>query len=118
MTTFVDSSALVKRYVKEDDAQFAVSLIDADEVIVTSWLSLVEVRKAISRLLIGSDLTLARNAIIEDFDKIALISLDAITWHTAADIADALGVRSLDAVQLACAQRLRIQGLRFITFDI
>jgi uncharacterized protein len=118
MTTFVDSSALVKRYVKEDDAQFAVSLIDADEVIVTSWLSLVEVRKAISRLLIGSDLTLARNAITEDFDKIALISLDAITWHTAADIADALGVRSLDAVQLACAQRLRIQGLRFVTFDI
>ena len=54
----------------------------------------------------------------DDFDKIALASPDASTWQTAADIAESLGVRSLDSVQLACAQRLRIIGLRFVTFDI
>ena len=118
MTSFVDSSALVKRYVKEDDSKFAVSLIDADDVLATSWLSFVEVRKAVSRILKGSDLALARQIISEDFDKLALVSPDLSTWQAAADIADTLGVRSLDAIQLACAQRLRIQNLRFITFDL
>lgn len=118
MTTFVDSSALVKRYVKEVDSKFAVALIDADDVLATSWLSFVEVRKAVSRILQGNDLALARQAIADDFDKLALISPVQSTWQSAADIADTLGVRSLDAIQLACAQRLRIQNLRFITFDL
>ncbi len=118
MTSFVDSSALVKRYVKEDDSKFAVSLIDADDVLATSWLSFVEVRKAVSRIFKGSDLALARQTISEDFDKLALVSPDLSTWQSAADIADTLGVGSLDAIQLACAQRLRIHNLRFITFDL
>jgi predicted nucleic acid-binding protein len=118
VTTFIDSSALVKRYVDEPDSDYAVSLIDADDVLVSSWLTVVEVRRTIARMLTGSDLLRAKELIADDFDKIALVSPDASTWQTAADIAESLGVRSLDSVQLACAQRLRIIGLRFVTFDI
>lgn len=118
MTTFLDSSALVKRYVNEPDSDYAAALIDADDVLVSSWLTVVEVRRTVARILSGSDLTRAKELIAEDFDKIALVSPDASTWQSAADIAEALGVRSLDSVQLACAQRLRITGLRFVTFDI
>ena len=118
MTSFLDSSALVKRYVNEPDSDYAAALIDADEVLVSSWLTVVEVRRTVARILSGSDLSRAKELIAEDFDKIALVSPDTSTWQTAADIAEALGVRSLDSVQLACAQRLRITGLRFVTFDI
>ena len=118
MTTFLDSSALVKRYVNEPDSDYAAALIDADDVLVSSWLTVVEVRRIVARILSGSDLSRAKELIAEDFDKIALVSPDASTWQTAADIAEALGVRSLDSIQLACAQRLRITGLRFVTFDI
>ena len=118
MTTFLDSSALVKRYVNEPDSDYAAALIDADNVLVSSWLTVVEVRRTVARILSGNDLSRAKELIAEDFDKIALVSPDASTWQTAADIAEALGVRSLDSVQLACAQRLRITGLRFVTFDI
>lgn len=118
MTTFLDSSALVKRYVNEPDSDYAAALIDADDVLVSSWLTVVEVRRTVARILSGSDLSRAKELITEDFDKIALVSPDASIWQTAADIAEALGVRSLDSVQLACAQRLRISGLRFVTFDI
>lgn len=118
MTTFLDSSALVKRYVNEPDSDYAAALIDADDVLVSSWLTVVEVRRTVARILSGSDLSRAKELITEDFDKIALISPDVSIWQTAADIAEALGVRSLDSVQLACAQRLRISGLRFVTFDI
>jgi predicted nucleic acid-binding protein len=118
VTTFLDSSALVKRYVNEPDSDYAAALIDADDVLVSSWLTVVEVRRTVARILSGSDLSRAKELIAEDFDKIALVSPDASTWQTAADIAESLGVRSLDSVQLACAQRLRIIGLRFVTFDI
>ena len=118
MTTFLDSSALVKRYVNEPDSDYAAALIDADDVLVSSWLTVVEVRRTVARILGGNDLSRANELIAEDFDKIALVSPDASTWQTAADIAEALGVRSLDSIQLACAQRLRITGLRFVTFDI
>lgn len=118
MTSFLDSSALVKRYVNEPDSDYAAALIDADDVLVSSWLTVVEVRRTVARILSGSDLSRAKELIAEDFDKIALVSPDTSTWQTAADIAEALGVRSLDSVQLACAQRLRITGLRFVTFDI
>lgn len=118
MTTFLDSSALVKRYIDEPDSDYAVSLIEADDVLVSSWLTVVEVRRTVARMLTDSDLSRAKELIAEDFDKIALVSPDAAAWQTAADIAESLGVRSLGSVQLACAQRLRIVGLRFVTFDI
>ena len=118
MTTYVDSSALLKRYVSEPDSEFAISLIDADEVLATSWLTVVEVRRALSQLLHGNELTSALQVVHDDIERIAMVLPDAITWQSAADIAAALSVRSLDAVHLACAQRLRIPSLRFVTFDV
>lgn len=118
MTTYVDSSALLKRYVQEPDSEYAVSLIDADEVLATSWLTVVEIRRSLSKLLQGGDLTRASHVAHEDLDKVALVLPDATTWLAAAEIGSALNVRSLDALHLACAQRLRISSIRFITFDI
>ena len=118
MTTYVDSSALLKRYVSEPDSEFATSLIDADEVLATSWLTVVEVRRALSQLLHGNELTSALQVVHDDIERMAMVLPDAITWQSAADIAAALSVRSLDAVHLACAQRLRIPSLRFVTFDV
>ena len=118
MVTYIDSSALVKRYISEPDSKFASSLISADPVLVTSWLTFVEVRKAVSRALEGVDLASALRALTDDFDKMAVVSPDVLTWQAAADIVDALKIRSLDAIHLACAQRLRVKNLRFITFDL
>lgn len=118
MTTYVDTSALLKRYVSEPDSEFAISLIDADEVLATSWLTVVEVRRALSQLLHGNELTSALQVVHDDIERMSLVLPDATTWLAAADIAAALSVRSLDAVHLACAQRLRIPSLRFVTFDV
>ena len=118
MTTYVDSSALIKRYVSEPDSEYATSLIDADAVLATSWLTVVEVRRALSKLCKGNELAKANQNVHEDVEKMALVLPDATTWLAAAEIGAALNVRSLDAVHLACAQRLRIPSLRFVTFDI
>ena len=76
MTSFIDSSALVKRYVDEPDSEFANSLMIADKVIATSWLTVVEIRRTLSRLFTGNDLSRARQAAHDDFDAMALIQPD------------------------------------------
>ena len=118
MTTYVDSSALLKLYVDEADSDDARRFIAADLVIVTAWLALVEVRRNLARLLDGPALTRAREACERDFDAMALVNLDERGWRRAADIGDVVGVRSLDAIHLAAAQQLQIPALLFCTFDL
>lgn len=118
MTTYVDSSTLFKRYVEEPDSDYAETLLRSDNVLVTSWLTVVEVRRNLARLFSGTLLTRARNAAHTDLDAMAMIQLDEQAGWASADIAETLGVRTLDAVHLAAAQRLRIPNLPFITFDL
>lgn len=118
MTTYVDSSALLKLYVEEADSADAEAILSADPVLVTSWLTLVEVRRNLGRLLRGVALQRAREACEHDLDLMALVNADERIWRAAAEIADELGVRSLDAVHLATARFLRVPNLTFCTFDL
>jgi predicted nucleic acid-binding protein len=118
VTTYVDSSALLKRYVDEHDSAVAETLLASDPVLVTSWITVVEVRRNLGRLVDPADLRQIKQQLDVDFDSLALISCTESTARTAADIAETLGVRSLDALHLASAQQLLIADLRFITFDL
>ena len=118
MTTYVDSSARLKRYVDEPDSGTADELLRADPVLVTSWITVVEVRRNLARLFDLTELVAARTQCVRDFDQFALIAVDEVVCQAAADIGEQLGVRTLDAVHLACAQRLLIPGLSFVTFDL
>lgn len=118
MTTYVDSSALTKLYVDEPASELAVEILSVDPVLATSMLSLVEVRRALARHFTGINLVRARELFEADLDRMALIEPTESIWNYAADIAEELGVRSLDAVHLAVAKRLEVASLRFVTFDI
>jgi uncharacterized protein len=118
VTTYVDSSALLKRYVAEEDSEVADDLLAADSTLVTARHTLVEVRRNLARLLGGEDLAQARAALLADLGALSIIELDADTCQTAASIAEASGVRTLDALHLAAAQRVAEPGMRFLTFDV
>jgi predicted nucleic acid-binding protein len=117
MTTYVDTSALMKRYVEEDGSDIAEAWLRADPVLVTSWVTLIETRRNLARLLGGADLVAARQQCVADLDQFALLVVDEPLSHAAAEVAEVLGVRSPDAVHLASAERLRVAGLTFLTFD-
>lgn len=118
MPSYVDSSALLKRYVDEHDSGTAERLLASDSVLVTSWLTLIEVRRNLARLLSGTALRDARSQFIADLDAFALISIDETVCRAAAEIGEQLAVRSLDAIHLASARRLLIPSLPFVTFDL
>lgn len=116
MTLYVDSSALLKRYIDEHDSTAADELMRTDPVLVTSRLTEVEVRRNLARLLDGEDLDRQRQAFSVDLDVFALISLDTPTMNTAARIAEQTLCRSLDSIHLGAARRAG-QATALLTFD-
>ena len=117
MTLYVDTSALLKRYVNERDSDVAEQLMATDPVLVTSHLTEVELRRNLTRHLDGEDLLRTRRQVQADLDAFALVSLDATTCAEAARLAEQTLCRSLDAFHIAAARRA---GERTVlcTFDI
>ena len=118
MSTYVDSSALLKRYVEEADSTAADALLRADPALLTARHTIVEVRRNLARLLSGRELMAARAVFAEDLASFSLIELDEATCESAAMIAETTGARTLDALHLAAAQRVASPGVGFLTFDL
>jgi predicted nucleic acid-binding protein len=118
MSTYVDASALLKRYVEEADSAAVDALLRADSELLTARHTIVEVRRNLARLLSGRALATARRAFAEDLRSISIIELDETTCESAATIAETTGVRTLDALHLAAAQRVSAPGVGFLTFDL
>lgn len=117
MTSYVDTSALLKRYVDEPDSDRATELMAADPVLVTGRHTLVEVRRNLAQLLDATAATSARASFSEDLAAISLVEIDAGTCELAATIGEQTGVRTLDALHLGAARRLG-SGITFVTFDV
>ncbi len=117
MAQYVDSSALVKLYVREPDSDVAVRLLSADEEWVTAAHALIEVRRVLAIRHEGRTLTTMRSAFLRDWERILVVELDSTTCAAAATIAETTRARSLDALHLAAAMRA-LPGQRFISFDV
>lgn len=116
---YADSSALLKRYVDEPDSAIADELLRSDPDAATARHAIVELRRNLARLLEGRDLATARETLHADLDALAIVELDAHTCEAAASIAEVTGVRTLDALHLAAAQRLGgAPAVQFVTFDL
>ena len=113
---YVDTSALLKRYVAEHDSQTSIEMMNADPVLITSRLTEVEVRRNLARLLNPTDARVAKQQFLQDLDAFALVSLDHVTCNAAAVIAEQTMCRSLDALHLASAQRAG-PATTVLTFD-
>lgn len=115
---YVDSSALVKLYVRETDSATAERLLSADPLWVTAAHTQVEVRRTLALRAPPGKLTQLKSDFARDWDRLAVVALDAATCRLAADLAEGTRVRSLDALHLAAAQRVGAPVVRLVTFDL
>ncbi len=76
MVAYVDTSALLKRYVKEPDSSVAVELLDSDPVLASSWITAVELRRNLARLLNGEEPRIVRRIVGLLTDDLAFITFD------------------------------------------
>jgi len=114
---YVDSSALLKRYVQEADSEFAESHLLADPEWVTGRHTYVEMRRNIARLDLEEPREV-RDHFEEDWEHFTVVELDEVTTETAATVAESTGIRTLDALHLGCALRLGSEILDVLTFDV
>lgn len=118
MSLYVDSSAMLKRYIDEPDSDEADALLRSDPTPLTARHTIVEVRRNLSQLLDDRDAAAARTAFLEDLAVFSIIELDHVTCDAAADIAEITGVRTLDALHLAAARRAGGSAVPFLTYDV
>lgn len=119
MSLYVDSSALLKRYVREAESAECERMLRADTVWITARHTWVEVQRNLARLVEGTDRTRVQRAFAADWKRIHVVELDRETCDLAGDLAKTHpGIRTLDALHLAAAQRVGSSAISLLTYDV
>jgi predicted nucleic acid-binding protein len=114
MTPFLDSSALVKRYVAEAGSATVRALLRRSHPVVAR-VTYAEVAAAIARASREGLIDLThRDAILgrldEDFARLTVIEIRAATLRLVPELVTRHPLRGYDAVQLAAALTVRSRG--------
>ena len=78
----------------------------------------VEVWLALGGLLPADRVGEARDAFVRDRRCVLVVELDARVCRTAGSIGDSVGLRTLAALHLACADRVGARSIPVLTFDV
>lgn len=117
MTQYVDSSALLAVLLDEPTTDHVRSLLDADPEWLTGRHTFVEVRRNLARMVAPTDLEAARADFAVHWARTMIVELDQVTCDLAAQLAEATGVRTLDALHLAAARRVGGSEMAVLTLD-
>jgi predicted nucleic acid-binding protein len=114
---FLDTSALVKRYVDESGSRTVMAAMEADPSWAAAAIALTECEIALCQRA-GRDTTAAPllAALRREWPRFAVIPIDDTCLARAREIGCELGTRTMDSIHLAAADRLP-QPLTFVTFD-
>lgn len=117
MTLFLDSTALLARYLEGPSRDAALAAMAADPDWCASSLALSEALMVVDRL--GDDPARTdelRRAMRDDWERIHVVPVDQRCLDRAAELGRTQPVRTVDAIHLAAADRLP-QPTTYLTFD-
>lgn len=114
---FLDTSALLKRYVAEDGTSLVLDLMEREAEWFASALAYAETQITICRMGYGDRFEAqGRARLATDWERFRVVPVDSRCLADAAGIGCTHKVRTLDAIHLAAAERLP-GPLTFLTFD-
>lgn len=113
MTLYLDSSALVKRYVAEEGSDDIVKAMDLAEAWSSCRLAFVETVRAVG-LRAG---TRSTDRVRGDWSNFDVVEVDQGLAERAAQLAVSSGLRALDALHLAAALSVPAPSILFATWD-
>lgn len=117
MTLFLDSTALLARYLEGPSRQVTLDAMRADDDWCAAALALSEALMVVDRL--GDDPARTdelRRAMRDDWERIHVVPVDQRCLDRAAELGRTQPVRTVDALHLAAADRLP-RPLTYLTFD-
>ncbi len=120
MTSFIDTSSLIKRYVLEAGSQKFLQILVGLNNIIVSPVTLIELHSCFRRRLRDGDLSLGNYQKIEkelerNFQDFSVVACDDNLIMTAVILLKKYNLRTLDAIQLASA--VVVDAPEFITSD-
>ncbi|HEX6416944.1 MAG TPA: type II toxin-antitoxin system VapC family toxin [Acidimicrobiales bacterium] len=117
MTLFVDTSALVRRYVQGPDRGLVLESMDADPTWCASALCRSETLLALHRLAVTpSQHARMWSRLRDDWDAFVVVPVDDRCLAQAAELGATYGLRTVDALHLAAADRLP-RPATYLTYD-
>lgn len=125
MVVYLDTSALVKLYVEEEEGRELVrrAVVEADRV-VTSTVAYTETRAALARkqregIFAEEQLRSAVSDLDRNWAEFLSLPVSNSVARLAGEMAEQYALRGFDAIHLASAKHLeeRFDELRFLAFD-
>ena len=117
MTLFVDTSALVRRYIQGPDRALVLEAMDADPAWCASALCRSETLLALHRLAVTpSQHARMWSRLRDDWDAFVVIPVDDRCLAQAVELGATFGLRTVDAIHLAAAERLP-RPATYLTYD-
>ncbi len=125
MILYLDTSALVKLYVREAESEFVRGSVTEATVVATSRIAYAEARAAFARLaregaLSPEDLRAVVTALNADWESYLCLEVTDGIARQAGDLAELLGLRGFDSLHLASAVVLKRRvgaPFAFLCFD-
>lgn len=113
MTLYLDSSALVKRYVKEADSDLLVEAMERADAYKMCRIGFVETIRAVARGGGPDDV----EKVESDWTRVDVVEVDRPLAEDAARLAVRHRLRTLDALHLAAALAVADDETTFVTWD-
>lgn len=115
MTTYADSSALVKLFIAEEGSAEIQALVRSEDIIGTAAIAYPELRAALASAIRGRRIPAAsRDHLVGSVERVwetlLKISVDEPVLRQAGDLAERLHLRAYDAVHLAALQEMGEPG--------
>ena len=125
MILYIDTSAMVKKYIKEQDSNHVLAWVDSADLIGTALVTRAEMAATLTRAVKASRLSKQGvNQTLENFrsdwQHIHRILIDETLVARADTLACVYGLRGYDAIHLACGltwQDALQLPVAFATFD-
>jgi uncharacterized protein len=108
MIHYLDSSALVKRYVAESGSDSVMSLVESDQKIAVSWLAVPETLSAFARRAKGGsiskgDLASIRNQFELDLQRFMIVQVSGAPINGIEKLIARHALRGADCIHLSTA---------------
>jgi predicted nucleic acid-binding protein len=114
---YLDSSALLKRYLEEEFSQQCEEIIIDYQDKYISQIGITETLINLRKRLSAAEFAMASNLFEADIAIFNIIEFDEATSDLAIEIAEGTNLATLDAIHLASAASLGSKAIDFLTYD-
>lgn len=117
ITLYVETSALLKRYVLEPESEECQQILDEYPHWITSRLTVTETLINLRKRLSITEFGIASKLFQSDLNLFDIVEFDVDLSFQAVEVAQGNHLATLDSIHLASALRIRSTQIAFITYD-